>query len=320
MSEEPRKRQGERNPSASIQQRIRNHARATGEDASLLLIRYINERFLYRLSISTFRDLFVLRGATLFSIWRREPHRATRDIDLLASGDNSPEAIRQLLTRVCEQVVEADGVTFLTETLKLEERTSERVYPGLHVEMLAALGTARPRLEIDIAFGEATLPAPQEETVSTLLDMPAPRLRAYQKETSIAEKCQAMAHLNLLNTRMKDFYDVWYLSRAFPFSGIILSDALRATFTRRNEPFPEAGLPVALTDVFARDTAKQQQWNSFVGKAALATNSATLPDVIARIRAFLQPPLAALAGGETFDLVWHPERGWHQEADQALPS
>ena len=161
MSEEnagAKKRQGERNPGASIQQRLRNRAKTTGEDAALLLIRYINERFLYRLSVSPYRDRFVLRGATLFSIWTPGPHRATRDIDLLASGDNAPEAMRDIIIRVCQEPVQGDGVAFLTETLNIEERSAERIYPGLHIEMTAALGTSRPRLEIDIAFGEAALP------------------------------------------------------------------------------------------------------------------------------------------------------------------
>ena len=195
MSEEttsPKKKQGERNPGASLQQKLRNHALAVGEDVGLVLIRYINERFLYRLSVSPYRDQFVLRGATLFTVWSAEPHRATRDIDLLAFGDSSPEALQEILRAVCTQEGEADGVTFLPDTLQIEERTEGRIYQGLHIEMLTALGTARPRLEIDIAFGEAVTPPPQEVELPVLLGMPAPRLRAYERETAIAEKCQAL--------------------------------------------------------------------------------------------------------------------------------
>ena len=98
---EPKKRQGERNPGASLQQKLRNYARATGDDVALVLVRYLNERFLYRLSLSPYRDRFILRGATLFTLWDAEPHRATRDIDLMATGDSSPEALRQILIAVC---------------------------------------------------------------------------------------------------------------------------------------------------------------------------------------------------------------------------
>lgn len=310
------KRQGERNPGASIQQRLRNRAKATGENAALLLIRYLNERFLYRLSVSPFRDRFILRGATLFSIWAAEPHRATRDIDLLASGDNSAEAMAHIIRSVCAQPVEADGVTFLPDTLTMEERASERVYPGLHIEVLAALGTARPRLEIDMAFGEVTSPPPRTETLPALLGMPAPEVRAYQKETVIAEKCQALVHWNLVNTRMKDFYDLWYLSRTFSFDGGALCEALQATFARREEAFPADGRPAALTVAFAQDPLKVRQWTAFVGKGALSAGAVTLPALIADLHAFLQPPLAALAASEVLPLFWSPDQGWQNRPEQ----
>ena len=307
---EPKKRPGERNLGASLQQRLRNHVKATGADASLILLRYINERFLYRLSVSPYRTQFVLRGATLFALWNDEPHRATRDIDLLASGDSSTEALRRILSDVCQQSVAADGVEFRTETIHIEERTEGRIYQGAHIEIGATLGTARPRLEIDIAFGEATIPPPAEAELPSLLGMPAPRLLTYQRETAIAEKCQALVSLGIANTRMKDFYDLWYLSQAFPFDGERLSSALRATFTRRNTPFPEDGLPVALTQEFIRDTLKRRQWNAFVGKSNLTKNAAGLPELMEGVRAFLQPPLAALAKGEVFPRKWSPDGNW----------
>jgi predicted nucleotidyltransferase component of viral defense system len=303
-------RQGDRNPGASVQQKLRNRAKATGENVALLLIRYINERFLYRLSVSQLRNRFILRGATLFSVWTGEPHRATRDIDLLSAGDNSSEAMRRSLMEICQQPVQTDGVTFLIETLTIEERVTERIYPGLHVEITAALGTARPHLEIDIAFGEATFPLPQEETVPALLDMPAPRLLAYQRETVVAEKCQAMVHLEELNTRMKDFYDIWYLSHIFSFDGRTLVQALQATFERRGEPFPQDGLPIALTDTFAANSDRQRQWISFLRKSELREGGLDMPRLIMELRAFLQPPLQALADGDTFDCIWTPGQAW----------
>ena len=109
---------------------------------------------------------------------------------------------------------------------------------------------------------------------------------------------------------MKDFYDLWYLSRAFSFEGATLCAAFEATFTRRGEPFPEGGLPLALTEEFAQNTEKARQWASFVGKTALAMDDRNLSQLIAAIRAFLQPPLAALAKGEAFESVWSPDNGW----------
>ena len=149
---------GHRNLEASLQQKLRNQARAGGDDPSLVLARYINERFLYRLSVSPHRDRFVLRGATLFALWNADPHRPTRDIDLLAFGAGSADALRGLLEDICRQPVPPDGVGFLPETLRLEERAQGRVYQGLHVEIGTTLGTARLRLELDIAVGEAVVP------------------------------------------------------------------------------------------------------------------------------------------------------------------
>ena len=309
--EEKKKKQGERNPGASLQQKLRNHAKATGEDVALVLVRYLNERFLYRLSLSPYRERFVLRGATLFTVWDKEPHRGTRDIDLLATGDNSAAALREVIATVCAQPVEAeDGITFLPDTLHIEERAEGRIYQGLHVEMEALLATARLRLEIDIAFGEAVIPPAEEIVLPTLLDKPAPRLRAYQKETAIAEKCQALVSLGMTNTRMKDFYDLWYLSRTYAFDGMRLHAALEATFTRRETASPADGLPLALTDTFANDALKQQQWRAFLGKAALRKGVAELSSVIQQVRTFLQPPLQALANGIPFTLHWSPAEGW----------
>jgi hypothetical protein len=307
---ERKKRQGERNPAASLQQKLRNNAKATNSDVSLVLVRYLNERFLYRLSVSSYRDRFILRGATLFTIWDAEPHRATRGIDLLATGDGSPEALSQILMELCVQPVDEDGLVFMPETLNIEELVDGRIYQGLHVELSAMLATARLLLEIDIAFGEAVVPPPQDVELPVLLGIPAPRLRAYQRETAIAEKCQALVSLGMINTRMKDFYDLWYLSRAYSYDGELIADALKATFTRRQTEFPVVGLPVAFTTEFAEDSIKQSQWSAFLGKSSLFRGNSDLRSVIQQIRTFLQPPLRALSEVVAFAVHWSPTLGW----------
>jgi predicted nucleotidyltransferase component of viral defense system len=316
----PKKRQGERNPAASLKQKLRNYAKATGDDVALVLTRYLNERFLYRLSLSPYRERFILRGATLFTIWDAEPHRATRDIDLLAFGESSPEALRQVMEAICAPSIEEEGVTFLPETLTIEERVEGRVYQGLHLEMQAALAETRLRLEIDVAFGEAVVPPPEEVELPVLLGKPPPRLRVYRKETAIAEKCQAMVSLGVANTRMKDFYDLWYLSRTYEFEGALLHDALQSTFTRRQTPFPADGLPLAFTDSFVDDVLKQRQWNAFLGKARLRRGQSALSAVIPQIRAFLQPPLQALAENRFFEGRWTPAEGWRKPEESARES
>ena len=152
---------------------------------------------------------------------------------------------------------------------------------------------------------------PEEIDLPTLLDKPAPRLRAYQKETAIAEKCQALVNLGMTNTRMKDFYDLWYLSRAYSFDGAQLYAALQATFIRRETAYPAGGLPLALTDTFANDALEQQQWRAFLGRASLRKGAADLSAVIQQVRSFLQPLLQALAESSPFALVWSPEGAWN---------
>lgn len=308
--EESKKKQGERNPGASIQQRLRNHAQATGEDTVLILARYIIERFLYRLSQSPYQERFVLRGATLFSVWTASLHRPTRDVDLLATGESSAEAMAPLFQDICATVVPEDGVLFLPETLRIEERSEGRVYQGLHVEVTAALGSARPRLEIDVAFGEVITPGPQEVEVPTLLSQPRPRLRAYPRETVLAEKTEALVSLGINNTRLKDFFDLWYISATFPVDGRLLTQALSATFTRRQTAFPEAGLPMALTDRFYKDETKQSQWKKFRGKVEGSPEGTELEALIRALQAFLVPPLEALALGKPFSYSWRPGDGW----------
>ncbi len=306
------KPQGERNPGASVQAKLRNQARATGTDTSLLLVRYLIERFLYRLSLSPHRERFVLRGATLFSVWSDTPYRPTRDLDMLATGDSSPEALRQILLDICTTEVQPDdGVIFLPATLVVEERTVGRAYQGLYVEVLAQLGSARPRLELDLSFGEAITPAPMEIELPALLDKPRPRLRAYPQETVIAEKTEALVQLGLGNTRLKDFFDLWYLSRAFAFDGPTLAAALKATFTRRGTAFPTDGLPEALTSAFSGDPVKQSQWGRFASKIGSDQSAPALEALLGDLRAFLQPLLAALAEDRSFTAKWPPGGPWN---------
>jgi hypothetical protein len=308
------KKQGERNPGASVQAKLKNHRARTGEDMALVLLRYVIERFLYRLSLSPHRDRFVLRGAALFFVWVPGGHRPTGDLDMLGVGDSAVETLTQQFLEICAVPVEEDGLVFLPETLLVEERTEGRAYQGLYIEIVARLGTALPRLEVDLSFGEAITPGPEEIELPTLLGLPRPRLHAYPQETVIAEKTEALVKLGMGNTRLKDFFDLWYLSSAFAFDGPTLAAALKATFTRRGTLFPENGLPIALTDEFANDPVKQRQWAAFRKKLTDDTTPASLEALLTPLRAFLQPLLAALAEDHDFTLKWPTGGPWSDEA------
>lgn len=297
-----------RNVPASVRQRLTNRARERGEDVDLVFIRYALERFLYRLGTSDHRDRFILKGALLFILWAGEPYRATRDLDLLGFGERDIEALATTFRALCDTPVEEDdGLQFIAESVQVEPMRDEEGYPGARVRLEARLAGARLSVQVDIGFGDAVTPKAEEIEYPSLLALPAPRIRAYPRETVVAEKYEAVVSLGMLNSRMKDFYDLWVLASSFPFDGQTLAAAVRATFDRRGTALPEA-IPVGLSDEFAGDRSKQQQWQAFQRRGRPALPPPALADVVGSIRDFLVPPTEALRQGETFDQQW-PEGG-----------
>jgi len=297
-----------RNVPASVRQRLTNRARERGEDVDLVFIRYALERLLYRLGTSDHRHRFVLKGALLFILWAGEPYRATRDLDLLGFGERDIEALTTTFRALCDTPVEEDdGLEFIAQSVQVEPMRDEEGYPGARVRLEARLAGARLSVQVDIGFGDAVTPKAEEIEYPSLLAFPAPRIRAYPRETVVAEKYEAIVSLGMLNSRMKDFYDLWVLASSFPFEGQMLAAAVRATFDRRGTALPEA-TPVGLSDEFAGDRSKQQQWQAFQRRGRPALPPPALADVIGSIRDFLVPPTEALRQGETFHQQW-PEGG-----------
>jgi predicted nucleotidyltransferase component of viral defense system len=250
-----------RSVGASVRQRLLNLARARRQPMELLLTRYALERLLHRLSLSAHRNRFVLKGAMLLVTWFDEPHRATRDLDLLGFGDPAQDALLATFREV--MTIEADdGVAFDIDALRIEPIREELEYGGSRLRTTAALAGARIPITVDIGFGDAVEPGIEDIALPVLLDMPSPQLRAYPPETVIAEKFHAMVVLGMANSRMKDYYDVWMLTGAFEFESERLRRAIVATFARRNTLVPEV-VPDGLSEAFAVDTAKQRQWDAF---------------------------------------------------------
>jgi predicted nucleotidyltransferase component of viral defense system len=259
MPDRPRPRPN--NVGASVRQRLLNLAHARGQPMELLLTRYALERLLHRLSLSPHRDRFVLKGAMLLATWFDEPHRATRDVDLLGFGDPAHDALLGTFREV--MAIEADdGVSFDLKGLRIEAIREEVEYGGSRLRTTAALAGARIPITIDIGFGDAVEPGVEDIDLPVLLDMPSPHLRAYPPETVIAEKVHAMVVLGTANSRMKDYYDVWMLTGAFELKPARLSRALAATFARRSTALP-AEVPDGLRDSLAADAGKQRQWDAF---------------------------------------------------------
>ena len=245
-----------KNLPASIHERLLNKAKSSGRPFNELLQYYGIERFLYRLAESPYRDRFILKGALIFAAWGAPLSRPTRDIDLLAHTSNSINNIVAIVTAICNQDVQPDGMTFDPASVVGEKIKEQDEYEGVRVRFRGYLGNARVNMQVDMGFADVVSPAPELVEYPTLLDLPRPHLRGYPRETVVAEKVHAMVTLGAINSRMKDFYDLWLLARKFSFDGASLSEAIRNTFAHRATRIPNE-MPVGLTDEFAREKQTQ---------------------------------------------------------------
>lgn len=272
-----------KNIGASVRARLLQVSKTSGQTFDLVLTRFALERLLFRLGQSPHADRFVLKGAMLMMSWLKDPHRGTRDLDLLGFGDPEPESMLATFREILAQEA-ADGMEFDVDALRVDRIREELEYGGLRLRTTASISGARVGLTIDIGFGDAMEPGAEVVDYPSMLEFPAPRLRAYARETVIAEKFQAMVALGRANSRMKDFYDIWILSRSFTFDDDRLARAIAATFAQRETAIP-AELPDALTRAFAKDDQKQRQWKVFVD--GVAHDPGSLEDVIKDLAAFL---------------------------------
>lgn len=300
------RKESPRNIGASVRARLTERARARHENVQLALTRYAIERLLYRLSISPHRERFVLKGAMLFSLWASAPYRSTGDLDLLGSGDPSPDRMKELFRQVISTSAPDDGVSFHRKTLKAEAARVEDEYSGVKIAVTASIAGAMLPINVDIGFGDVITPGAQEIEYPSMLGLPKPILRAYPPETVVAEKFQAIVALGMGNSRMKDFFDIWAISETFSFESGRLREAIQATFARRQTELP-ADVPLALTDAFTENPAKQAQWRGFVRRTAFAMSPPPIPETIERIRTFV---FSLIHTYTTEDIVWLPPGPW----------
>lgn len=301
--------QGKPNVAHSIFQRLLNRAKSNKEDVNLLLSRYGIERFLYRLSVSEHGSRFILKGASLFLVWKGQNYRVTRDADLLGFGDSDVEQLAGVFREVCRIELNEDGMVYLPETLSAEDIREDQEYDGVRITLIGMLNQAKIPIQVDIGFGDAITPSPEEIKYPTLFDAPPPILKAYPRYTLVAEKVEAMVKLGLANSRMKDFYDIWLLSRIFSFDGGVLRQALENTFSRRRTDFPET-TPFAFTSVFYEDPQKVVQWKAFIKKSKPDTPVGELSEIIGEIDSFLSPVIESVQSNAPFEDAWDPSQGW----------
>ena len=299
-----------KNIAASVRQRLLMKARETRRPFSELLQYFAMERFLYRLSKSRYADNFVLKGALMLTVWKAPLTRPTIDIDLLGRIENSIEIIVEVTREICRQGVEPDGIDFDIATVEAERIAEDANYEGIRVRFRGSLDTARFIIQLDIGFGDIVIPSPEPTNYPTLLDLPAPQLRGYSRESTIAEKFEAMVKLGILNSRMKDFYDIWLILRHFNFEGPTLAEAILKTFSTRGTDVQSE--PIALTNTFAEDPAKAAQWRGFIRKTRLENVPQNLLEVVTAIAAFLTPIVEELAAGRVFKATWKAPGPWSQ--------
>jgi hypothetical protein len=297
------------NLTASIRQRLLNFAHERKDEFQLVLVRYAAERLLYRLSKSPHADQFLLKGALLFELWTGQPHRATLDLDLLGQGDDEVARFERIFREVSATAVEDDGLIFLPDEVHGGEIREDQRYGGVRIHGLAKLGTAKIRLQIDIGFGDAVTPKPQKVQYPSLLGLPTATMRAYPKETVIAEKFEAMVSLGIANSRMKDFYDIWVLSSEFEFDGDVLGKAIRATFERRGTAIP-AQPPIAFTPEFSSDVSKTAQWRAFVSRGHLVAQPPSFGVVVEKVAGFIWPVVEVIHDMQNSTRRWPASGPW----------
>ncbi|KRO94455.1 MAG: nucleotidyl transferase AbiEii/AbiGii toxin family protein [Prochlorococcaceae cyanobacterium MAG_34] len=275
------------NLAASIRQRLLNRARQEQVTFDAVLNRFGRERLLYRIGISEYRDQFLLKGAMLFALWYDMPHRPTRDIDLLGFGPGELFVLERVFREITQQPVD-DGLRF-SETVQSEEIRKEANYAGARVTLVATLEKARIPLQVDVGFGDLVTPAAEQIDYPVLLeDLNSPSLGAYPVYTVVAEKLQAIVSLGMVNSRLKDYFDLQVLLEREELDELVLAEAVRLTFAVRSTPLPQQ-MPLGLSGEFAEDQDKQGQWRAFLQRNEL--DDVPLPQVVAQLREWLMPVL-----------------------------
>ena len=277
---------------ASVRQRLLNLRDRNGEDFNALLTQFAIERFLYRLSQSSLSDRFVLKGAMLFRVWAGSLHRPTKDVDLLGFGEPTPDSVTTMVSQIIATTVEDDGITFDEDSVQAEEIRENDDYGGIRATFTAKLDTAIVPLHVDVGFGDAITPAAEDRTYPTLVGMAAPKLRMYPVETVIAEKLEAAVKLGMVNSRMKDFYDLLVIFRRFPYDEATLTRAIVETFARRGTPLPRT-VPPGLSDDFGGDPTANRLWRGFLKRMQLANEPADFVAVVRTVRDRLWPTIMA---------------------------
>lgn len=297
-----------KNIAASVHQRLLNLARQTERPFNELAQYHALERWLYRLARSDFRQKFVLKGALMLQVWKAPEGRPTRDIDLLGRVSNDLESVRETIAIICQTVVDEDGMSFDPSTIKTQRIAEDADYEGVRATFSGFLGKSQLPMQIDIGFSDVITPEPEAIIYPVILDYPAPELLAYNRQTAIAEKFEAMVKLGELNSRMKDFFDIWLLAKTGEFQGVELSEAVMQTFSRRGTELTP--IPVCFTEEFATSQSKAAQWTAFLRRNRFKEVPSSFSEVVKFLGDFLRPVAVSLKEGQPLRASWKAGGPW----------
>jgi len=298
-----------KNIEASVRARLQNKAKETNRPFSEVLQYYGMERFLYRASRSNYIDKFILKGALMFTVWHVPERRTTLDIDFLAKYDNKIASIEKMIKDICMIKVIPDGLIFDSKTIKGQRIKEDADYEGVRVKFIGLLERSRIPMQVDIGFGDTIYPEPKIIEYPVILDFPKPKLKGYPLESIISEKFEAMVKLGLLNSRMKDFYDIWLMMRQFDFDGSELTESLKRTFEHRKTPLPMVR-PLFAEEIYDEKSDRQTLWKAFLKKGDIEHAPEKLSATAKAIEEFLIKPLYAIKEDQKFNKSWGAPGPW----------
>ena len=302
-----------KNLEASVRSQLQNKAKERNSPFAEVLQFYGMERFLYRFSKSKYADEFILKGALMFTVWDISERRTTLDIDFLARYDNQIISIEKVIKEVCKIQVPADGLIFDSKTVVGQKIKEDADYEGVRIKFLGFLERSRLPMQVDMGFGDIIYPKSRVIDYPAILDFPKAHLKGYPVESVVSEKFEAMIKLGLLNSRMKDFYDLWLLTRRFDFKGENLVEALKRTFHHRKTSLPQKS-PLFAEEIYDEKSDRQMLWKAFLTKGQIKNTPEKLSATARVIEKFLINPLEAIGKNKTFDAEWKAPGPWKSQS------
>lgn len=290
---------------ASVLARLKNKAKESGRSYQLCLQLFCQEEFLRRLEKSKYAENLVLKGGLFLYSLTDFDSRVTVDVDfLLRQIPNTPEQLKGILEEVIAIQTGNDFVTF--EIKDITPIAVAKKYAGMGASMVAHIKNTRTPFGIDFGVGDIIVPKQEKRKIPTQLDdFVAPTVNTYSIETTVAEKIDAILSLMEFSSRMKDYYDIYYLASKFDFDGVTLTEALKKTFENRGHSFTIAQFEQVMT--FDNDDAMQKKWKAFIRK--IDTKTDDYSTVLKTIKEFLTKPFTAAARGKEFTEKWSATNG-----------